>query len=50
MASGAARSIHSSSEALGKIATATGFADQAHMTRALVGLFGFTPTQLRRLG
>jgi AraC-like DNA-binding protein len=50
MASAAARSIHSSSEALSKIATATGFADQAHMTRALVGLFGFTPTQLRRLG
>jgi AraC-like DNA-binding protein len=49
MASRAARRIRSSSEPLSVIAAATGFADQAHMTRSLVGLFKFTPRQLRRL-
>ena len=31
------------------IAAAAGFADQAHMTRAMVQLFGLTPRRLRRL-
>ena len=49
MASRAARRIRSSRASLSGIAAETGFADQAHMTRALVGLFGFTPGSLRRL-
>ena len=36
-------------EALSMIAAGTGFADQAHMTRAMAQLFGVTPRRLRTL-
>lgn len=48
MAARAARNIRTSDSALSTVAADAGFADQAHMTRALVGLFGATPRQLRR--
>lgn len=48
IASTAARRIGAGIDPLGAIAADCGFADQAHMTRALRGLFGVTPKQLRR--
>lgn len=48
MAARAARKICATGAPLSRIAADTGFADQAHMTRALVGLFGLTPMRLRR--
>lgn len=50
LASRAARRLRESRDALAEIAAACGFADQAHMTRAIRGLFGVTPRQLRALG
>ena len=49
MVSRAARSTMTSEEALSMIAADAGFADQAHMTRAISGMFGVSPSQLRRL-
>lgn len=49
MASRAARKIRTTASPLSIIAAEAGFADQAHMTRALVGLFGLTPAGFRRL-
>lgn len=50
IASRAARTIRRTGQSLASIAADCGFADQAHMTRALVGLFGATPGALRRHG
>jgi AraC-like DNA-binding protein len=49
MASSAGRRIRATAAPLSMIAAETGFADQAHMTRALTGLFGVTPRRLRSL-
>jgi AraC-like DNA-binding protein len=49
-ASQAARRACRSGDPLGMLAAESGFADQAHMTRAIAGLFANTPAQLRRLG
>jgi AraC-like DNA-binding protein len=49
MVSRAARELRESFEGLSRIAAGTGFADQAHMTRAMAQLFGITPQRLRRL-
>ena len=49
MVSRAARSACESVEGLSMVAAASGFADQAYMTRAMGQLFGITPKQLRRL-
>jgi AraC-like DNA-binding protein len=46
----AARSIWSSTDHLALIAAGSGFADQAHMTRAMGATFGATPAALRALG
>ncbi len=45
----AAREMGESFEALSMIAAGNGFADQAHMTRAMAQLFGVTPRRLRTL-
>jgi AraC-like DNA-binding protein len=50
LASTAARAVGRTNEPLSHVAAACGFADQAHMTRALRSLFGLTPRQLRRHG
>lgn len=50
LASRAARRLRHSSEPLSAVASACGFADQAHMTRAFRSLFGVTPQMLRALG
>lgn len=50
IASRAARRIVDTGDTFGSIAAECGFADQAHMTRALVQLFGLSPGALRRLG
>lgn len=50
MASEAARKIKDGSESLGEIAAACGFADQPHMNRALVQLFGTPPATIRNSG
>ena len=49
MASRAARSSRETGEGLSIIAASSGFADQAHMTRAIAQLFGVTPSRLRRM-
>jgi len=49
MVSRAARSTRETGERLSMIAAASGFADQAHMTRAMAQLFGITPRRLRAL-
>lgn len=49
MVSRAARSARETPEPLSMVAAASGFADQAHMTRAMGQLFGVTPRQLRGL-
>ena len=49
MVSSAARTTRETLEALSMIAADTGFADQAHMTRAMAHLFGLTPQRLRKL-
>jgi AraC-like DNA-binding protein len=49
MAARAARQIRIRGRRLADIAAESGFADQAHMTRTLVGLFGATPVRLRWL-
>ena len=49
MVSRAARRTRSTLDGLSTIAAETGFADQAHMTRAMAQLFGVTPRRLRRL-
>ena len=49
-ASRAARTIRRGGQSLASIAADCGFADQAHMTRSLVALFGTTPGSLRRPG
>lgn len=46
----AARRIVGTSTALAAVAADCGFADQAHMTRAFVRLFGATPARLRCSG
>lgn len=45
----AARRIRGSTESLGDIAISCGFADQAHMTRTIGGLFAVSPLRLRQL-
>ena len=50
IASRAARRIRRGSEPLSAVAASCGFADQAHMTRAIAALFGQTPRSLRRPG
>lgn len=50
MAAKAARQVLGSAASLATLATDCGFADQAHMTRSFVALFGVTPAKLRRLG
>jgi AraC-like DNA-binding protein len=49
MVSRAARTLRDTGDALSMVAAATGFADQAHMTRAMAGMFGFSPGRLRKL-
>lgn len=49
MAANAARRLTDSTDNIATIAADCGFADQSHMTRALVGIFGETPKRLRRL-
>lgn len=49
MTSRAARRIADTGDTLGSIAADCGFADQAHMTRSLVQLFGHAPRGLRHL-
>ena len=49
MVSRAARTIRYTGDGLSMVAAATGFADQAHMTRAMAGMFGFSPGCLRKL-
>lgn len=49
IASRAARRIAATGDTFGAIAAECDFADQAHMTRTLVQLFGLTPRTLRRL-
>jgi AraC-like DNA-binding protein len=49
MVSRAARNARETDDRLSMVAAATGFADQAHMTRAMAQLFGVTPNRLRRL-
>jgi len=44
----AARRVMGSDEPIARIARDTGFADQAHLTRAMRDLFGITPAALRR--
>ena len=43
----AARTVRASQSTLSMIAAESGFADQAHMTRAMSNLFGVTPGTLR---
>ena len=50
IASRAARTIRRGGQSLAAIAADCGFADQAHMTRSLVALFGASPGTLRRTG
>ena len=50
IAAQAARRIRSSAAGLSTIAAEIGFADQAHMTRAVSQLFAVAPRELRRLG
>ena len=50
MAANAAREIRETRGPLSIIASEMGFADQAHMTRALVSVFGVAPGALRQLG
>lgn len=47
MVSRAARRARDTGEVLSMVAAASGFADQAHMTRAMAQLFGVTPKVLR---
>ena len=49
LAARAARRIHGSADSLSEIAADTGFADQAHMSRAISQLFATTPRHLRKL-
>jgi AraC-like DNA-binding protein len=49
MSSRAARIVRSTPTPLSMVAADAGFADQAHMTRAMAALFGLTPRRLRRL-
>ncbi len=49
MASRAARPVRDSRDHLSMIAATSGFADQAHMTRAMAQLFELTPGRLRQL-
>jgi len=49
MVSRAARSAQETDYGLSMVAAASGFADQAHMTRAMGQLFGMTPNRLRQL-
>ena len=49
MASRAARTVRNSGDGLSSIAATSGFADQAHMTRAMAQLFELTPGHLRKL-
>jgi AraC-like DNA-binding protein len=49
MASRAARTVRNSGDGLSMIAASSGFADQAHMTRAMGQLFELTPGHLRKL-
>lgn len=49
MVSRAARGARESLDTLSSIAADSGFADQAHMTRAMVQMFGVSPLRLRRL-
>ena len=49
MVSRAARDLRSSRDGLSMIAATSGFADQAHMTRAMADVFEVTPAHLRRL-
>jgi AraC-like DNA-binding protein len=49
-ASKAARRVREGCARLADIAAESGFADQAHMTRAFGQLFGITPSALRALG
>lgn len=49
-ASTAARRLLETRDTLSDIAAACGFADQAHMTRAICAIFGMTPRRLRAAG
>ena len=49
MVSRAARKARASGDTLSVVAADAGFADQAHMTRAISAMFGVTPRQLRHL-
>ena len=50
IASSAARRVLQTRDPLSEIAAACGFADQAHMTRAICAIFGVTPGGLRAAG
>ncbi|MBA3669832.1 MAG: helix-turn-helix transcriptional regulator [Sphingomonas sp.] len=49
MTSRAARRLVAAGDNIAGVALECGFADQAHLTRSMVGLFGTTPSKLRRL-